>query len=321
MPDPSTGLRTSGSPWPRVSIVTPSYNQGQFIEETIRSVLLQGYPDLEYIIIDGGSTDGSVDIIRKYEPWLTYWVSERDVGQADALRKGFAMATGSLLGWINSDDYFAPDALLRVATAWISQRPAIVAGGVEHFRDGEFGGGHRLCFPRGISFASLLRPWHPPGVALQQPGMIFSAESYREIGGISKDFYIAMDYDLFVRLLERRDQVVYLDETVAFFREHGGSKTTGDVIFDPRNLVEDVRITARYLNHYSADERRLRRRYYSQSSWVRGGYALLKAGQIDSFLGNLRVGLDMGPGELLWGLLQVSVRWLRRRIRLGRGSS
>ena len=88
---------------------TPSYNQGQFIEETIRSVLLQGYPDLEYIIIDGGSTDHSVEIIRKYEPWLTYWVSERDRGQSHAINKGFCRSTGVLLGWLNSDDVLLPE--------------------------------------------------------------------------------------------------------------------------------------------------------------------------------------------------------------------
>src|SRR5579885_3553995 len=96
--------RADGSPWPRISIVTPSYNQGQFIEETIRSVLLQGYPDLEYIVIDGGSTDQSVEIIRKYERWLTYWVSEKDRGQAHAINKGFSSVTGELFNWINSDD-------------------------------------------------------------------------------------------------------------------------------------------------------------------------------------------------------------------------
>jgi len=86
-----------GRPWPKISIVTPSYNQGQFIEETIRSVLLQGYPNLEYLIIDGGSTDGSVEIIRKYEPWLAYWVSERDGGQSEAINKGFRRATGEIV--------------------------------------------------------------------------------------------------------------------------------------------------------------------------------------------------------------------------------
>jgi len=87
---------SDGRPWPRISIVTPSYNQGQFIEETIRSVLLQGYPNLEYIVIDGGSSDGSVEILQEYEQWLAYWVSERDRGQADALNKGFRRASGIL---------------------------------------------------------------------------------------------------------------------------------------------------------------------------------------------------------------------------------
>ena len=106
-----------GSPWPRVSIVTPSYNQGQYLEETIRSVLLQGYPDLEYIIIDGGSTDESVTIIEKYAPWLAYWVSEPDRGQSHAINKGFARATGEIYAWLNSDDYYWPGAIVIAARA------------------------------------------------------------------------------------------------------------------------------------------------------------------------------------------------------------
>ena len=93
-------------PWPRVSIVTPSYNQSEFIEETIRSVLLQGYPNLEYIILDGASTDGSVDIIRKYAPWLAYWVSEPDRGQTHAINQGWRYATGNIVTYINSDDCY-----------------------------------------------------------------------------------------------------------------------------------------------------------------------------------------------------------------------
>jgi glycosyltransferase involved in cell wall biosynthesis len=104
-----------GSAWPRISVITPSFNQGQFIEETIRSVLLQGYPDLEYFVIDGGSTDQTLDVIRKYEPWLGHWVSEPDNGQSHAINKGLRQVTGSIWGWINSDDLLMPGSLSLVA--------------------------------------------------------------------------------------------------------------------------------------------------------------------------------------------------------------
>jgi glycosyltransferase involved in cell wall biosynthesis len=114
--EPMPEKTPDGKPWPKISIVTPSYNQGKFIEETIRSVLLQNYPNLEYIIIDGGSTDNSVEIIKKYEPWLTYWVSEQDRGQADALNKGFDKATGKVRAYLNSDDIYFPNIFKEVAS-------------------------------------------------------------------------------------------------------------------------------------------------------------------------------------------------------------
>ena len=106
----------SGCPWPRISVVTPSFNQGKFIEETIRSVLLQGYPNLEYLMIDGGSTDNSVEIIKKYSPWLTYWVSEPDDGQSDAINRGLKMSSGDFATWINSDDLLCKNALVEHAS-------------------------------------------------------------------------------------------------------------------------------------------------------------------------------------------------------------
>src|SRR5215470_9606901 len=105
-----------GGSWPRLSIITPSFNQGQFIEETIRSILLQGYPHLEYFIMDGGSTDGSVEMIEKYSPWLSYWVSQTDHGQSDAINRGLKLASGDFTTWINSDDMLCKNALTDHAT-------------------------------------------------------------------------------------------------------------------------------------------------------------------------------------------------------------
>src|ERR1700733_14532761 len=101
--------------YPKISIVTPSYNKGQYIEQTIQSVLDQNYPNLEYIIIDGGSTDNTIEIIEKYAPYLKYWVSEKDKGQANAINKGLQYCTGEIFNWLNSDDYLEPDSLEKIA--------------------------------------------------------------------------------------------------------------------------------------------------------------------------------------------------------------
>ncbi|MBD2385331.1 glycosyltransferase family 2 protein [Cylindrospermum sp. FACHB-282] len=130
-----------GSEWPKITIVTPNYNYGQFIEETIRSVLLQGYPNLEYIIIDGGSTDNSVDIIKKYEPWLTYWVSEKDQGQASAINKGIELATGTWFNWLNSDDILLQNSLITLAEiSKLIDNPKWISGmRIEINQSGSFG--------------------------------------------------------------------------------------------------------------------------------------------------------------------------------------
>ena len=122
-----------GTQWPRISIVTPSYNQGEFIEETIRSVLLQGYPNLEYIIVDGGSTDNSIEIIKKYEKYLSYWVSEPDKGPSDAINMGWQKTSGEIIAYLNSDDAYFPGALATVAEAF-QQNPQAQAIYGKEFR-------------------------------------------------------------------------------------------------------------------------------------------------------------------------------------------
>ena len=134
-PQPSPPNFPVGVSLPKISIVTPSFNQAQYLEETIRSVLLQGYPNLEYIIIDGGSTDGSVEIIKKYEPWLTYWVSEPDSGQSHAINKGFRKSTGEIMAWINSDDYYEGDAFSTIAETFIMTTNTLWVAGKCEFID------------------------------------------------------------------------------------------------------------------------------------------------------------------------------------------
>lgn len=206
---------------PLISIVTPSYNQGRFLEETILSVLDQEYPKLEYIVIDGGSTDGSVDIIRKNDNYLAHWVSEPDEGQYDALQKGFARATGDLLGWLNSDDVYLSGALLSVGRAYTEHPGSCIAGPVVDFdmRSGR----ERLVPQFGITFENMVKFWEQQ-YSWHQPGLFWPRSAYELAGGLDGSLDYAMDHDLVCRLLQHC-QVVYVEKPIARFRLHDTSKT------------------------------------------------------------------------------------------------
>ena len=211
------------SPLPRVSIVTPSYNQGQFLEETIRSVLLQGYPNLEYIIIDGGSSDRSVEIIKKYEPWIDYWVSEPDGGQSHAINKGFAKATGEVYGWLNSDDCFAPGALATLmdlrakkpdAVAWVGACDEVEADGTHIARRAPW-----------LGDQEQIATWWRRAF-FHQPSCLFDANTFRAVEGVDEGLFYSMDMDLWVRLAGQ-GSFVGVDEVVSYSRMHPATKTAG----------------------------------------------------------------------------------------------
>lgn len=229
-----------GRPCPRVSIVTPSYNQAEFLEETIRSVLLQGYPNLEYIIIDGGSNDGSVDIIRKYEPWLGYWVSEPDKGQASAINKGLTRASGDLLGWLNSDDLYVPGALAEIALTHVAHPGQTIAGDVVNFDDDS--GEVSVHVQKDVELNRLIRFWEAP-IDWHQPGIFVPRTAILECGLLDENLYYAMDYDLLCRLLARVS-VVYTNSVVARFRVHAGSKTSVDA--EVKGMLENIEVSMRY---------------------------------------------------------------------------
>jgi glycosyltransferase involved in cell wall biosynthesis len=246
-----------GCDWPKISIVTPSYNQGRFIEETIRSVLLQGYSNIEYIIIDGGSSDNSVEIIKKYEPWLTYWVSEPDRGQTHGINKGFAKATGEVFGWLNSDDYFHSGALGTLMTfrqahldavAWVGACVKVNINGLP------------LCrLSPGIGGKAQMGDWYHEAY-FYQPSCLFSAELFYAVGGLNEQLHYIMDVDLWVRLAEKGN-FVSIDEVISYPRVYPGIKTGRDI---PMGIVE--RIAVNLNNGLPEVAKRILLRYVEQQA-------------------------------------------------------
>lgn len=253
LPDPPPGK--TGWPWqtnadpaprwvhstppPRITIVTPSYNQGAFLEETLRSILLQGYPNLEYIVMDGGSDDDSVRILEKYQPWLSYWISTRDLGQADALNKGLARTSGVLGGWINSDDILLPGALWTLAALHAQQPDAILLGDVLNIH-AEQGQVWRIS-QHNVSFKAFREHWRDP-VTWHQPGTFFPLALYRRIAPFDLGLALLFDWDFMCRALQNAP-VAYCSEPVARFRYHSNSKTLNT----PRQWIREKQaVTERY---------------------------------------------------------------------------
>jgi glycosyltransferase involved in cell wall biosynthesis len=210
---------SDSSSWPRISIVTPSYNQGQFIEETIRSVLLQEYPNLEYIIIDGGSTDNSVDIIKKYEPWLTYWESLPDRGQSHAINKGFSHASGEIFAWLNSDDLLCENSLARVAKIFVESNCDVLSGNTIYVESGKKG---NKKIPSMISTSQMLRFYLS---AAPQPSTFWKRKCWDLYGPLDEKLHYRMDYALFLCFAASELKWISCNEDFAFFRRHEGQKT------------------------------------------------------------------------------------------------
>lgn len=213
-----TDRMADGSPWPRVSVVTPSYNQGPFIEETIRSVLLQGYPDLEYIVIDGGSTDKSVEIIKKYEPWLAYWTSEPDRGQSQAINKGLSRGKGQVVAYLNSDDIYLCGAMQQAVMYIMDQKEAdIVYGDCRIINDES----HTVSVWRSRPFDLFVELCQD---FIYQPTVLMKRRVLEVVGCFDEELHYAMDVDYWLKAA-MVVKFAYLPVELAAFRMSEGSKT------------------------------------------------------------------------------------------------
>jgi glycosyltransferase involved in cell wall biosynthesis len=217
--------RAGAGSWPRITIVTPSFNQGQFLEETIRSILLQGYQNLEYFVLDGGSADGSVETIDKYSRWIDFWVSERDGGQSAAINRGLGMGTGSLATWINSDDMLCKDALFQhFSTQEIADDVVYIGDCINIDATGRVLFTHRA---RVESLEDLLRVrsvWQSGGYICQQE-VLFPLQFARRVGGLNENNHYSMDYELWGEFFLAGARVRYTGIPFGYFRSHEAQKT------------------------------------------------------------------------------------------------
>ncbi len=210
----------------KISLVTPSYNQAQFLEQTVESVLSQDYPDVEYTVMDGGSTDRSADILRKHSDRITYWQSERDEGQSDAIAQGFERSTCEIMGWLNSDDLLLPGALTAVAE-YFRDHPDVeaVSGGAYSIdAEGQPLQRHFGNYTLGVAATyGRLRYYHMDGVF--QQATFWRRSAYDAVGGLDRSLQFIMDRDLFLRLAKRR---VFgrLPQMLACFRIHEDCKSS-----------------------------------------------------------------------------------------------
>lgn len=252
--------------YPRISVVTPSYNQAPFIEKTIRSVLLQEYPNLEYILIDGGSTDDSLEIIKKYAGRLAYWESEPDRGQAHAINKGWARSTGDIVAWLNSDDIYYPNTLHKVAQQYLETPHIPTIIGACQFIDQDLNPLKIKIPPIPLDFEGILKGHEVPF----QPSVFINRQILGTVGYLREDLYYAMDWEYWLRISRqyRTKPSITIPETLSGFNTWAGGKTKS-------GMGEDLKERRKILGEYFASApkeqtRHIKRQAFANTYWREG---------------------------------------------------
>ena len=246
--------------FPKISIITPTYNQGQFIEETIQSVISQNYPNLEYMIFDGGSTDNTIEIIKKYEKHLSYWESKPDRGQAHAINKGLEKATGEIFQWLNSDDYLEKNALFKIAEAFNDKNIDAVAGQTQYFSINKK---YKIEQLRNINSESLMF-WNQ-NIVYTQPGIWLKRELMLNINGVKEKYHYAFDTEMIIRYLSKYPKINYIENLLVLFRLHDESKT----VSSPEKFIQEreIFIQELYKDNFYTELKKLTKKWLANNKW------------------------------------------------------
>ena len=230
--------------------MTPNYNQAEFIEETIRSILLQGYPNLEYIIIDGGSEDNTLEIIKRYEPWITYWVSESDRGQSHGINKGFQRCTGDYIAWMNSSDCYMLGALHSLFGKATLKNIDFV------FSNSTYSGYSlktcAICHSKKIetlNLNDLLHFFCSVDYIIPSQSVFISRQFLGEVGDLNENLHYCMDLEWFVRIALQQPKTYKIEQPISFYRYHSNAKTT----LKGQQVLEEARAIARKYSVYLSE--------------------------------------------------------------------
>lgn len=264
-----------GTQLPKISIITPSYNQGEYLKQTILSVLGQEYPNLEYIIMDGGSTDNSVEIIKRYADRISFWKSGPDKGQSAAIAEGFALSSGEIVGWVNSDDILLPKALMNVAKAFLASSEICAVTGRCAIIDTN-GKPFSVAIPIMRSWMSMLYL----GTGFYQMATFWKKSAYEAVGQLNAEMYFSFDADLFLRL-RKYGRIEAINSYLAAYRSHKKSKTTTNqrimraenrMIQKRYSNVNDITVILSHVAKRLRPVRRIRNRFF----WYRDKHKLIE---------------------------------------------